>query len=57
MRIDGTVDMVRQVMPELLSDSDRHGGDEAFDDAREILKSMHRACHEILGRKGKQRSE
>jgi hypothetical protein len=55
-RIDGTVDMIGQVLPELLSDSDRRGGDDVFDDALEILKLMHRACHEILGRKGKQRS-
>ena len=41
-RVGETVDMIRKVLPELLSDSDRRGGDEAFDDAQEILNSMHR---------------
>jgi len=55
VRIGEAVDVVRKILPELLRDSGGRGGG-AFEDAQDILDSLHRAC-EGLRRKGKRRAE
>lgn len=56
-RIGETVDIIRKVLPELLRDGSKHdSGEEAFEDAQEILDSVNRA-YKNLCTNGKRRAE